>query len=759
MEGISVPDKTPNAPDGHPRRSSRLRAAAGRKAGTPGGQQTIGRPIVLHKKKRSTVSRSNRSKAKPSSHNSISPSNAVPVAKEEVPKKVDHVALWLAWKRMKDNSITILPPLPHLYAVYLKQKEALNRYLKKHSCNTPVSPARQDRRNGIEPVKEPDGDMNVAGTVCLVNTEAQEIPCGPALPQPCVQCPNVEEALGASNAVHDTARDETSTAVAALLSLQSSGKRNITRNECEPVSPTACQKEGSSELILNPSMRIVNIPHGRCPSPMRYIFVRINNGDEYSRSPPCDRNDEGLRQSTDHVNVFTLIAKHGGMVSSITHKHRGPWSCKEKWILPSIERDGFPFRHLLSDDITAFSPLMRLAEEESFEEKERLRNAIETSSLKCSFKEFLDSEWQHYQQVRFEQLMLEGNVAVEAKLTERRTYFLDKLPNPCRMLLWQNNSCALDAMISILPHVAIEAAIRDIYKIEEDSQPPPRQNDEPAIYRAPVASIIGALRFCDPTVSTRDPLMAEHVSISNWIRHLVKDMLEWRSSQTEAWSIFQEGQSFLDIIDKMTIEFGALLGDHSDKKKSVISVKSYVVDKKDILVSSDSSGSLSDCGDLFFRRLIIGREYPVPSDEIPTISHNPGNGIYVLLLPNSAGRRDFQDSRIKIAEILARGWNTTRKYCVRENEYVLMKAEVLAFVGFRAGSRRDHFISGTCFPYLGNEQGTIYVHDGLRNEGMQIPVTARDALIGTTSKRSLFDTDGISIVYALTCRGSQCNSR
>jgi hypothetical protein len=411
----------------------------------------------------------------------------------------------------------------------------------------------------------------------------------------------------------------------------------------------------------------------------------------------------------EEINIFVLLARHGGKATAC--RHPGPWSHSENWVLSSVGPDGAPWASKLSDHSTA----CMFVKELSFIQKEGARMKLSQimEDAKGAYQKLIKEHWQSYEQTRFLEWERRGVLAVERELTALNS---NCEPRPVQMLMWQNNSCAVDAMLTVLPRVALNAHAKGLYKDDD-------------LVASPAATIIAGLQLCERTTENQE--LGSHQAISNWIRHLAADLARYKGSKSDFWSVFEESQAYLDIVDKMTLDFPILLGNsRSAGPEAFVSVKVHilsldVLDDK-IQWTKNLNKGLS-CTDLLLSSFPAGKLIR--------------NGIHVVGLPDTSGYKD----RRAMSKALTSGWRTvTESAPGNETRHEI---EFLAVVGYKNG-RRDHFISGITVVHKNDE--FLFVHDGISNNGSQTRITVQQAFYRSDQRKcALFDVSQSFLVFSV----------
>lgn len=411
---------------------------------------------------------------------------------------------------------------------------------------------------------------------------------------------------------------------------------------------------------------------------------------------------EMLPQSLDY-NVFYRFAQRSAMFEQRRCQKR---SCQESpWFLQSFTHGTFDFMtsaNRCAQEIRTLSRQWNLPEAEM---EQRAMAVAET----CNFEETRGSLKREYDATRMRTLRQNGLVVMEQLIHSRTS---DTAPDiEQRLLVWKNNSCALDSMICILPHTLAEAQECHLFPVGASDTPSPA-------FTCPAASLVGALSFCN----------SDHqLEISDKVRVLCFDLCEWYGNAKIAlkWSPNDEKQGFLCIIDVISSLFVQLLGDFRRRNEEVPRIETSIhalspsylneLDEKETIASS----LLFQC--------------------------DAKKGLKVFVFPNFSDlKRDADEVerlRGKAKNLLCTSWQSSML-----DRGTPKQGKILAFIGY-SDDDRNHFVSATCHISSQTAERRMYFYNGMRHEGTFQPISMEAAFHGIGRRRPLLLADSLLVVF------------
>ena len=255
-------------------------------------------------------------------------------------------------------------------------------------------------------------------------------------------------------------------------------------------------------------------------------------------------------------NIFYLLSRYGDDISLLnsvdidtlgtTRRQPIPWSCSRAWFLCSVRKNGHPWtiRTLEDASLVLTSPTLS-----SHISDYTLRQKIQDIIMAHDFQAFVDREYNIYRECKFRTLKFVGYYAMKKAMEQHKERYASyKKTYQC--LKWENNSCALDAFLFILPPICFSVISNRMFRSKLAGSDP--------CFHSPVACIFAALE----AVQAEDMVLSQ---ASNWTRHLLMDIVQHDMLKKdmhrvqESWSCFVQPQQYLDI-SLMFSYIPALLG-------------------------------------------------------------------------------------------------------------------------------------------------------------------------------------------------------
>jgi len=267
---------------------------------------------------------------------------------------------------------------------------------------------------------------------------------------------------------------------------------------------------------------------------------------------------------------------------------------------------------------------------------------------------------------------------------------------------WENNSCALDSIIDILPSILLRAKQSGIFNENEGSFPS-------SAFLSPAASVVGSLHYCHETSNSVAQAM-----FSNIVRQLTLDICENITGERQgaefSWSPDDPDQGYLCLNDVFSFVLCPLLGG-----------------------LPTASGSNT-------RRNLICSIRPITADSLPAPPFNQNIADFLLNYQRQSRPEisvfvlpDLHRKQVKhVAEFCSTAWES-------ENDDFLGK--VVAFVGM-SEPHSAHFVSAIC----GTRQ-RLYVNDAMHNGGRFQLVDTMNLLTGTADGGLSLSVVSMHIVF------------
>lgn len=240
-------------------------------------------------------------------------------------------------------------------------------------------------------------------------------------------------------------------------------------------------------------------------------------------------------------NVYYLLARQGNRCKDLwcAKARISDWSSVEMWFLVGVYSDGFPWSVCTKDNCESI--LIRCRSLERFPSTliERKREDIISSS---SVHTFLSKEWNEYVSHRFQTLHSLGRFALQDYLQIYPESNGNTRGKSHQSLVWHKNSCALDSVIHIVPHLALKVTRTGLFRKDILSKN--------GCFHSPAATLLVALR------ALREP-QSNVLLHSNWARHLMIDIVQMGVQKygnrpgMGTWSGFSRHNDYLCIADTL----------------------------------------------------------------------------------------------------------------------------------------------------------------------------------------------------------------
>ena len=474
-----------------------------------------------------------------------------------------------------------------------------------------------------------------------------------------------------------------------------------------------------------------------------------------SESGMCAQNPSSVPLRAEpgiEYNIFYLLSGYGDDIYPLnaiaidtmntTRRQLIPWSCSRAWFLCSVQKNGFPWnirrledarRILNSSLVTAYIPDYIL--------KEKLLDI----SRACDFPRFIEREYGAYRDCKFRTLHFVGYFSMKKYMGSHKERHTSGRP-PYQSLKWENNSCALDALLFVLPQICYSVISNQMYRSKMAGSDP--------CFHSPVAFIFAALE----AVQSED---MELSLTSNWARHLFMDIIQYVRPQHNmydaqaSWSSFVRPQEYLDL-SSVLLYIPYLLGKGSPAFRNLqvpgfLEVSMYFI--RATFENSRQGKDLESLGALLFASIVLAAQ-----DTKQQISES----IYIFAL--TFAEEDVSSSVFKrwLQKMFLTSWNYESKRKESNlpmdsesdvsNKEKAWRFETLGLIGC-SSTTSNHFVS---LLRSSNSQDSVWFYDGLKENGLAKCLPTREALSLSNPK---VEMEGLFVISSVILLGSVGDTR
>lgn len=409
------------------------------------------------------------------------------------------------------------------------------------------------------------------------------------------------------------------------------------------------------------------------------------------------------------VNVYVLLSKHGDiLLPASSRETRFQWSSKTEWYPPSIGRDGSPYK--IDNWKAVFERLVGLEQVEDFEYASAKAIMFGVDSKREGQKK---KDWDEYVKWRLILLQNSGRKILGPMLRSRSKH---KVGIPLKDKygpLNNSNSCALDCMLFIFPHLFWELSRSDLFGVDTCGNSLALTTPGSILFQY----ILQDLFRIVPGKYYRQWV---HERISNYLRMLMQDISEIysleRNRVPRMWFPWVEN-SFINLQEVLCMVLPRLFGVFDvTAAKSKLKFLSIQMNSS-IISEADDSASLPE---LIHTRL-TNRD---PGGEV---------GCVIATIMPSLDKKHHS----RMIEMIHR--SSFYKCCG-------IAASVLAYIGYASSSKKTHFIAGKLFKSRDGKE-RIHIYDGLKNRARPVASSFQKAF---KVNKGRFDIDGLVAVAVRT---------
>ena len=422
-------------------------------------------------------------------------------------------------------------------------------------------------------------------------------------------------------------------------------------------------------------------------------------------------------------NIFFLLSVSGNRY--IAQNSIGPsqWADSRLWYLCSMDKTGLPF-DLAGDKLyKAYGEMVkRKGSCSALTSRKQNQLKVDEYRRRC-----MSYEWKEFGQIRFFLLQMLGRNAFRSISIQRS----GKFPlNNHRGLLWHNQSCALDSVIFLFPHI-----LCDVGKKELHGRSATGENKTMHVPGSCIVQVLKDYKFETSTAS--DGRMdtntgwelcviarIEAAKVSNYMRSLFIDLyVEYTAEAPDPniseindilmWSAFRRSTQ-LDLNCLLRYALPVLLNaTGKTRRTSDMQYRFFTPAPVNVMGHLNSSATV---GQLFHKY---------------SKDRGIGAGLYIFQFP--LGKTKLLQKQL--VRLLKGGY---------AEEIEGKKYEVCGIIGYKMPMALNHFIAGR--PYDRNGKTCIYVYDGMERDGMPRGIAAEKCFRVNGGKFSVF---GLSIVMTV----------
>ncbi|PXF40735.1 hypothetical protein BWQ96_09568 [Gracilariopsis chorda] len=402
------------------------------------------------------------------------------------------------------------------------------------------------------------------------------------------------------------------------------------------------------------------------------------------------------------VNIFVLLSKQGDFLLPASKcKARFQWSSTSNWCLPSIQRNGYPYE--INNWKAVFERLISLEKVPEYEYASAKAVVFGINSIRDVQKE---KDWDEYVKWRFLLLQTSGKKILGRMLRSRSTQHVGVPLKDRYGPLNEKNSCAIDCLLFVFPHLFWELARFDLFGCDSNGN---------SLALSTPGCIVFQYVFQEMFRIASGHLYRSwvHKRISSYLRVLIQDLGELysiaRNRVPRMWFPCADNE-FINLHEVLAMLLPRLLG-FREVITAASQVSFLVVQlTSGILSEIDTSASLAE---VIHKKLCSKDLDDKIGCVVATVSFGLGETVVAEARERLLGSSHYE----------CRGITTS----------------VLAYIGYSTSSKKTHFIAGKLFNSKDGSEH-IYIYDGLKQNGKPLASSLQNAF---RFRKGKFDIDGL----------------